>query len=222
MTDGFNSSVTENVGQIPSYKSLLGELTNIASEELTNDNLKDKLSEIIQAITDDLHADHGYIIMEDKNVKLENVASVFCKDQDEQLITMSNALVDQVLQKSEGLIITDAMNNKLFPADPNFQRFNICTAICAPIKCSQTTFGVIYCDSKDNRQWGRVQLEMLQFIGLQIGTSVKCIDVSRKCEENRRLAAAGHATLKMSHSVKNILQMVAGAADAHPAPALFA
>ena len=155
MTDFVNSIATENVGQIPSAKSLLGQLANIASEELTKDNLKIKLSEIIQAITSDLDADHGYIIMEDQNGKLENSASVFYKDEDEEMVTMSNALVDHVLQDGQGLIITDAMNNKLFPADPNFQRFNICTAICAPIKCSQKTFGTIYCDSKNNQQWGR-------------------------------------------------------------------
>lgn len=213
MTDIVNSIATENVGQVPSAKSLLGQITNIASEELTKDNLKIKLSEMIQAITSDLDADHGYIIMEDQNGKLENIASVFFKDQDEEMVTMSNALVDHVFQDGQGLIITDAMNNKLFPADPNFQRFNICTAICAPIKCSQTTFGAIYCDSKNNQQWGRTHLETLRLLGLFIGISVNRITISRKCEENRRLAAAGHATLKMSHSVKNILQMVAGAAE---------
>ena len=35
MADIVNSITTENVGQIPSAKSLLGQLTNIASEELT-------------------------------------------------------------------------------------------------------------------------------------------------------------------------------------------
>lgn len=203
----------ESVAIPGSTKSLPGLLYSVVSDSLKEENLNGKLTEIINVITDDLGAEHGYITLKDQAGQLVNVASAHRDTQDDTLITLSSTLVDRVMKNGTGLVVANAMQNEQFPGDPNFHRFNIKTAVCAAVKTLSSTLGAVYCDSRNDRQWGDTKLEMLELLGLFIGLAVNNIQLFKKCEENKRLAASGQATLKMSHSVKNILQMVSGAAE---------
>jgi signal transduction histidine kinase len=194
-------------------KSLPGLLHSVIADGLKEENLNNKLLEVINIITDELGADHGYITLKDQTGQLVNAASASRDTQDDTLITLSNAVVDKVIKGGKGIVVNNVMQNDLFAGDPNFQRFNIKTVICAAIKTPTSTFGAVYCDSRNDCQWDETKLEMLELAGLFTGLAINNIQLFKKCEENKRLAASGQATLKMSHSVKNILQMVSGAAE---------
>ena len=203
----------ESVAIPGSSKSLPGLLYSVAGDGLKEENLNGKLTEIINIITDDLGADHGYITLKDQAGQLVNVASAHRDSQNDTPITLSSNLVDRVIKNGTGLVVANAMQNEQFPGDPSFQRFSIKTVLCVPVKTLTSTLGAVYCDSKNDCQWDNTKLEMLELLGLFIGLAVNNIQLFKKCEENKRLAASGQATLKMSHSVKNILQMVSGAAE---------
>jgi signal transduction histidine kinase len=72
---------------------------------------------------------------------------------------------------------------------------------------------VLYIDSTGQCSWDNNHLELLQFMGLHLAVAVNNVTLQKQTAENRRLIATGNAALKLSHSVKNILQMIGGAVE---------
>jgi len=90
---------------------------------------------------------------------------------------------------------------------------NIRWIMGAPIRSGDAVFGAIYLGSAADDRRDQTQADIIVFLGGHIGLALDNLHLRKACEENRRLAAAGKATLKLSHSMKNILQMVSGAAE---------
>jgi signal transduction histidine kinase len=176
---------------------------------LTQENLDARLDAILRRVADHFHAEHGYLMLPDSEGQLQSRATINSGDS----ATASSALTGKVVTEAAPVIVTDAMNSDEFPGDPEFQRFNIGTAMCAPIITSDSQPGVIYFDSLDANAWNRKHLEKLEFVGRHVGLAIPKAGTEGISEENRRLIAAGRATLNLSHSVKNILQMIGGAAE---------
>ncbi len=193
--------------------SIFASLKTIGKTELTDENTETVLAEVIGSIVGNLGGDHGYIMLKDKDGQLSNVASIYRDGQDDPLITASNALTDKVLQSGCGTVVTDAMESTQFPSDPNFQRFNIKTAVCVAIATADSTLGTIYVDSTNACQWDSEQLELLEVAAIAVALAVTNMNLKKENQDDKRLAATGRATLQLSHSVKNILQMIGGAAE---------
>lgn len=192
---------------------LIGLLTSITIESVTWDNLQETLEQTLSQITDHFKADHGYIMMKDKEDSLQPKAAINRGQQEEGLFTASNALMEKVVNESSGLIVRNAMNSDLLSGDPDFQRYNIGSAICVPISTSDSLLGLLYLDSTSPDTWDQSNMEPAKFIGRHMGMALNNLYGQKLFEENKRLIAAGKATLNLSHSVKNILQMIGGAAE---------
>jgi signal transduction histidine kinase len=123
-------------------------------------------------------------------------------------------VTEKVLQVGNALLIKDAMNNKDFPGDPNLQRFNVKAVMCAPISTAPTTTGLIYLDSSQQQcNWTQEDLELVEFVAGYIRLALEAARTQQETDRNQRLIAAGQVSLKISHSVKNILQLVSGSAE---------
>jgi len=203
----------ENATAASKDDSTVGLLNGIGMGELTEEKAESVLNEAISVITEHLGAERGYLMLNDDNAQLANIASIYRDGQSEALMTASSAVIDKVMETAGGIIVAGAMQSEQFPGDPNFQRFNIHCAICAAIKTTDSTLGVIYFDSNSDCKWDNRHLELLEFIGLHIGLAVSNINLGKKIRDNKRLIATGTAALTLSHSVKNILQMIGGAAE---------
>jgi len=154
-----------------------------------NENNEETLKGVISIIAEHFGADHGYIIIKGQDGKPDDVVNIHRDELDNSLVTASYTIIDSVMETGQGQFVTDAMNSEQFRGDPCFQRFNINKVICSAIKTDESVSGVIYIDSNNSEcKWDNRH-------------------------ENKRLVAAGKATLQLSHSVKNILQMVGGAAE---------
>ena len=189
--------------------SVLALIQSIGANEMTEENFEAELSKTIDAVVSYLGADNGYIMLKDKAGQLDCVA----KTSTDTTPTVSNALVEKVMQNASGVIVNDAMQNPDFPSDPDFQRFNINTAVCTPIKTGKTPTGVLYIDSTSQHCWDNNHLELLRFIAMHLAMAVNSVTLQKQTAENKRLIATGNAALKLSHSVKNILQMIGGAVE---------
>lgn len=201
---------TENnisVDNKPSYKptTAVELLSRLDINDLSDNNIESKLDNAVNLIVEYLCAEHGYITLSNKDGVLETSGSTF-EITDDSLSTQSDALVEKVIETGKAIIVRNAMSNKLFEGDPSFQRFNIATALCVPVIKGQSAAGVIYIDSTGDCALLDEDIELLEFIGEYVGLAISTV-------ENRRLIDAGKATLNLSHSVKNILQMVGGAAE---------
>ena len=187
-------------------------LNSLGLDSLTTENTENVLNEALSAIVEHFGADHGYIVLKDDKGELVNVASTYRGEQGEAQMTASDAVIDKVMETSAAVLVENAMQNPEFVGDVSFQRFNIGTAICVAIKTSQSTAGVIYIDSTGSK-WDNSHLEVLDFIGRYMGLALSEVRWQKKQRENKRLIATGTAALQLSHSVKNMLQMIGGAAE---------
>ena len=212
-TAGNISVSVANENQNSNTGPIFASLKTIGKIELTDENLETVLTEVIGSIAKHLEGDHGYIMLKGKDGQLANAASIYRDGQDDPLITASNALTDEVLKSGCSTIVTGAMESTQFPSDPNFQRFNIKTALCVAIATADSTLGTIYIDSTKDCQWDNGHLESLEFAAITLALAVTSMNLKKENQEDRRLAATGRATLQLSHSVKNILQMIGGAAE---------
>lgn len=192
---------------------LIGLLTSIKLESVTQENLGETLEQTLSQITGHFNADHGYIMLKDEEGSLQPKATINRGQQEEGLFTASKSLMEKVTNNSVGLIIRDAMNSDLLSGDPDFQRYNIGSALCVGICTSDSLLGLIYLDSTTAEKWNQSDLDLAKFIGSHVGLALNNLCGQKLFEENKRLIAAGKATLNLSHSVKNILQMIGGAAE---------
>ena len=179
-----------------------------------SENTEKTLRTVISTIAEHFGADHGYIIIKGQGGRPADVVNIHRNGLDNLLATASYAIIDSVMETGQGQFVTDAINSEQFRLDPCFQRFNINKAICSAIKTGESVSGVIYIDSnKSECKWDNTHFTMLDLTGQFLGLSAQNIHLQTARDENKRLVAAGKATLKLSHSVKNILQMISGAAE---------
>lgn len=180
---------------------------------LTKENLDCRLKKAITAVADYFQADHGYVMLRNQEGNFCKAAAVKRNAQDDDTVTASNAVIEKAAQTGATVAVADAMNNEQFPGDPDFQLFNINCALCAPIKTTTNVSGLIYLDSTTQRRWDTFHSELLEVIAGYAALAVESMQAQESSEENKGLIAAGKATLNLSHSVKNILQMIGGAAE---------
>ena len=212
--------------------SILGLLNGLTLMDLTSDNHDAAIQNTIDLVSRHFHADHAYIFLRDnESGELKNAASA-CQGNEkvseaaESALaipgncpgTESRAVIDGVMQTGQAVLIQDVMKNEEFCADPSFQRFNIKSAMCAPIKAGSApdgVLGVIYLDSSSAAadKWAKQDLDLLDFIAGWLGLAIEVVNLQRQKDRNQCLITAGQVVLNISHSVKNILQLVSGAIE---------
>jgi signal transduction histidine kinase len=173
------------------------------------------LKRCLELINERFSADHGYILLKgEDNGKLEILASSQKDTATDSPSTFSSAVTEKVMQTGTAILVEDAMNNKDFAGDPNFQRFNIKSVICAVMSQESSPIGVVYLDSsQQQRSWGNEELKLLDFLAGYLGLALEAVRLKQERVKNERLIAAGQISLKISHSIKNILQLVSGSAE---------
>ncbi len=133
---------------------------------------------------------------------------------DEAKILVSRTILQHVVTKSEGVLSTNAMTDPRFAKGDSVQQFNIRSALCAPIKYRERTFGAIYVDSSMvNYTFTAAQLALLTAIGQHAGLALNNAELYQQRLQTQRLAAIGETVATLSHSIKNILQGLRGGAD---------
>jgi signal transduction histidine kinase len=190
-------------------------LQALSLSDLTVDNQQHSLKTALNVITERFSADNGYILLKGEDTgQLESLASFHKDGEAEPADTYSNAVIEKVIQTGKAILVKDAMNNKDFAGDPNLQRFNIKAVMCAPISTSRAPTGVVYLDSSQQQcDWAEENLELLEFVAGYTQLALTAVRAEHQAARNQRLMAAGQVSLKISHSVKNIIQLVSGSAE---------
>jgi signal transduction histidine kinase len=143
------------------------------------------------------------------------------KVQAAEKIHASRTIINYVIEKSEGVLSSNAMTDSRFSKGKSVHNLGIRSALCVPIKCRRIDgkdgddiIGVIYIDSSvKNYTYSPDQLRLLTAIGLQAGLAIQNAKLYQQGLQAERLAAIGETTAALSHSIKNILQALRGGAD---------
>jgi signal transduction histidine kinase len=123
-------------------------------------------------------------------------------------------ILQHALEKSEGVLSTNAMADPRFRKGDSVQRLSVRSAMCAPIRSGQRTLGAIYLDSSAGAgQFTAERLQLLNAIGQQTGLALVHDELLEQRLSTERLATMGQTVAMLSHSIKNILQGLRGGAD---------
>ena len=145
------------------------------------------------------------------------------KRSDERM-TISQTIIDYVLEQGQGVITTDAPSDKRFSPAESIVDYRIREAICVPVQGRHTTLGVLYADiqsdgglalaasGKPGRRgrFSQDQLTLMVAIGHQAGLAIENTTFYNDKIQAERLAAVGQTIATLSHHIKNILQGIRG------------
>ncbi|MBN1816026.1 MAG: GAF domain-containing sensor histidine kinase [Sedimentisphaerales bacterium] len=208
--DGKNTQLSE-----PRHISAMGETTLdcILDGRLQWDTLDRTMQPLAERFLSCNDADHAYIILTCPQPALDCMLSAHRGQDSADQATFSKALISQAIRTARPILLRHAMDHSEYAMDPQFQQFNIRTAFCAPMVCDSDCFGVVYLDSVQEMDWDEEWTEQMGMTARLIGLRISALAWRQNAREMERLAMAGKASLKLSHSVKNVLQMIGGAAE---------
>jgi K+-sensing histidine kinase KdpD len=198
-----------------SAEATLQLLQSLHLSDLNMENRQQSLEAALAIIAERFCAENAYILVKTNGQgELTPLAHISRSPACGSATTFSDTLTKKVMQTRLAVCVKDAMNSTDFPADPAFQRFNVKCAICVPIKTDAKPIGLIYIDSADQHcNWGDGELNLLDFVGGYVGLAWEAAQLRQELADSQRLITAGQVCLNISHSVKNILQLVGGAAE---------
>lgn len=180
---------------------------------------RELLEKVMDLIFTEFQADRGFILLQQKPAdRPEPVVvryKVRPKTLDEGRIPVSRTIIQHTLERGDGILSTNAMNDERFRSGDSVRDYGIRSAICVPIRTAERTFGVIHIDSSlANFTFTEEQLRLMNAIGQHTGLALQGAEALRSRMQTERLAAMGETVASLSHSIKNIMQGLRGGADA--------
>ncbi|MAT68968.1 MAG: histidine kinase [Planctomycetaceae bacterium] len=180
------------------------------------------LNRIMDMIFDWVDADRGCIMMKNLETgKLEpKVRRHRRGSQSEEKISISKTILDYVEEHREGVLTSNARDDKRWDPAQSIVNLAVREAICVPMQGRYDIVGVIYIDttatpqrlvlSKGADQFTEEHLRLMIAIAHQAALAVEDTSYYKALVQAERLAAVGQAIASLSHHIKNILQGVRG------------
>lgn len=195
------------------------ELTALVASTIDRQEL---LGGIMDLVFEEFKPDRGFILLKkdpaDPRSQLDAVVMRYRdhpKPTAKDRIPVSRTIIQHTLDRGEGVLSTNAMNDSRFQAGDSVQEYGIRSAICVPIRTGPRIFGVISVDSSMAQfTFTESQLHLLNAIAMHTGLALTNADLVQSKMQTERLAAIGQTVAWLSHSIKNILQGLRGGADA--------
>lgn len=189
------------------------------SQTLDLDQLIDKL---LQLIFDALQPDRGCILLLDDESKemLPRISRTRDGFRSDDQLEISRSIVDFVVEKREGVITSDAVNDDRWDSQASILKMGVSEAICVPMQGRYGTQGVVYIDTRtppgkliDTQTGSRFNdehLKLLIAIGHQAALAIEDTNFYSAMIQSERMAAMGQTIAMLSHHIKNILQGING------------
>ena len=180
------------------------------------------LERILGLIFEWVEADRGCIMLFDPDTeKLEPMARRDRKGPlADKTITISQTILDYVLERNEGVLTTNAKEDERFDPTASILQLDIREAICVPMQGRYNVVGVIYIDTStppeqvvrqgSSSKFGEDHLKLMIAIAHQAALAVEDTRYYSAMVQAERLAAVGQTIATLSHHIKNILQGIRG------------
>jgi signal transduction histidine kinase len=138
----------------------------------------------------------------------------------EERITISQTILDYVVDKNEGVLTSNARDDNRWDAAKSILRLGVREAICVPMQGRYGVVGAIYIDTSLTPQrmvqqgsankFTQDHLKLMIAIANQAALAVEDTSYYKAMVQAERLAAVGQTIASLSHHIKNILQGVRG------------
>jgi two-component system NtrC family sensor kinase len=184
-------------------------------------DIDELLYRIMELIFEWVEADRGCImLMNNETDKLEprvrrNRAGV----SDESKITISQTILDFVTEHNEGVLTSNAKDDRRWDTGASILQMQIREAICVPMRGRYGVVGVIYIDTSlppqhslqpGSNKFTEEHLKLMVAIAHQAALAVEDTSYYSAMLQAEKLAAVGQTIATLSHHIKNILQGIRG------------
>ncbi len=179
------------------------------------------LERIMQLIFEWVEADRGCIMLVDETRQLlPKVRRTRRGVRANETINISKTILDYVLERSEGVLTSDAQQDHRWNPAASIVQLGVREAICVPMQGRYGVVGVIYIDTSTAPQdvihegatnkFTEDHLKLMVAIAHQAALAVEDTRYYSAMVQAERLAAVGQTIATLSHHIKNILQGIRG------------
>jgi signal transduction histidine kinase len=180
------------------------------------------LARIMEMIFEWVDADRGCIMLKDLDTGqlVPKVRRHRRGIQSEEKITISQTILDYVVDRNEGVLTSNARDDDRWDPAKSILRMGIREAICVPMQGRYDVVGAIYIDTSITPQrvvqqgsankFTQEHLKLMIAIAHQAALAVEDTSYYKAMVQAERLAAVGQTIASLSHHIKNILQGVRG------------
>ncbi len=181
------------------------------------------LARIMEMIFEWVDADRGCIMLKDIDTDklVPKVRRHRRGIRTEDKITISKTILDYVVQHNEGVMTSNASDDKRWDPAQSIVKLGVREAICVPMQGRYNVVGVIYIDTSitpqrmlmkegSADQFTEEHLRLMIAIAHQAALAVEDTSYYKAMVQAERLAAVGQTIASLSHHIKNILQGVRG------------
>jgi signal transduction histidine kinase len=180
------------------------------------------LARIMEMIFEWVDADRGCIMLKDLDTGqlVPKVRRSRRGLQADERITISQTILDYVVDRNEGVLTSNARDDDRWDAAKSILRMGVREAICVPMQGRYDVVGAIYIDTSLTPQrilqqgsankFTQEHLKLMIAIAHQAALAIEDTSYYKAMVQAERLAAVGQTIASLSHHIKNILQGVRG------------
>ncbi len=195
-------------------------------------DLDELLSRILELVFRSMDADRGCVMLSDPESADPRSTSAFtpkavrwrgglhgAPPPGVEGLTVSRTLIEQVLTRKEGVLVSDAATDRRFQTAPSIVQSRVREILCVPMKGRSEILGLLYVDTTRETapaDWLKAtppepafqedHLKLAMAIGHLAALAVEENRNHQALLQAERLAAVGTAMASLSHHIKNILQ----------------
>lgn len=181
------------------------------------------LARIMEMIFEWVDADRGCIML--KDIETDKLVPKVRRHRrgvrTDEKISISKTILDYVVEHNEGVMTSDARDDKRWDPAGSIVKMGVREAICVPMQGRYNVVGVIYIDTSITPQrmmmnegkadqFTEEHLRLMIAIAHQAALAVEDTSYYKAMVQAERLAAVGQTIASLSHHIKNILQGVRG------------
>jgi two-component system NtrC family sensor kinase len=211
---------TEYLRQRLANLAVMYEASNAVSDILDLDELLVRIVDLVLKTTE---GDHGCaLLLDPESGELMPKAIRSRGKRSEGELNISRTVVDHVLAKKEGVLVSDASADERFRGGVSIAKHQIREVICVPMRGRHDTVGVLFLDTqaptakvtgRDPVKFTEDHLRLAVAVGHQAALAIEENRYYQGMLQSERLAAIGQTIAALSHHIKNIMQGVRFGSD---------
>lgn len=192
---------------IEAYRNLLA-MYKVSGIIRNSPNLDQLLDQVLAQVFRNFRAERGVIMLfNDETGELEpRVFRSRSDEPDQAEMTISRTIVNQVIERQEAILTSDATLDERFSPAESIVQQHIRSVMCAPLSTKNRPLGIVYVDCRTEAgTFKKADLELLTAIGNEAGVAVENRILRDANIKGERLVAVGQTVAGLSHYIKNVL-----------------